>query len=55
MYGPLKGLTGRVLNQKGMTKLYVELETVHQVVSVEIDSALLGKVHEVHHAEPHPV
>jgi transcription antitermination factor NusG len=44
--GPLAGLTGRVVNKKGLTKLYVELETVRQTLSVEIDAALLSRVQE---------
>lgn len=44
MQGPLSGLTGRVLNSKGVTRLCLELETVNQIISVDIDAALLARV-----------
>ena len=44
--GPLAGLTGKVVHKKGLTKLYIELETVRQTLSVEIDAALLSRVQE---------
>jgi transcription antitermination factor NusG len=46
-HGPLQGLIGKVVDKKGLTKLYIELETVSQTISVEIDAAQLGKVEEV--------
>lgn len=42
--GPLSGLVGKVANQKGKTRFYVELETVHQILSVDIEASLLEKV-----------
>lgn len=44
--GPLKGLIGRVLDKKGMTRLYVELEAIQQTISIEIDSILLESMEE---------
>jgi transcription antitermination factor NusG len=39
--GPLLGMVGKVKNKKGVTRLYVEIDTVRQVVSIDIDAALL--------------
>ncbi|MBD0260072.1 MAG: UpxY family transcription antiterminator, partial [Cytophagales bacterium] len=39
--GPLTGMVGKVAEKKGTTRLYVELETLNQTVSVDIDAALL--------------
>ncbi len=42
--GPLSGLMGKVKDMKGTTRLFVELETIHQVISVDIETAFLEKV-----------
>ncbi len=42
--GPLTGLVGTVANTAGITRLHVELETIQQVISINIDAALLEKV-----------
>ncbi len=42
--GPLSGLVGRVSSDKGLTRLFVELEALQQFVSVEINADLLQKI-----------
>ncbi len=42
--GPLAGLYGMVTEKKGLTRLYVELEAIQRVISVDIDAGLLEKV-----------
>jgi transcription antitermination factor NusG len=50
-HGPLKGLVGKVsLSRKGITKLYIELDTMQQTVSIEIDTTLLERLQD-HAAE----
>jgi len=44
MHGPLAGLRGKVTDRKGITRLYVELETINQTLAISIDAALLHKV-----------
>lgn len=43
-HGPLAGLVGRVIGQKGMLRLYVELETIHQSISIDIDASFLTSI-----------
>lgn len=42
--GPFAGLVGTVASLAGITKLYVELETIHKVISINIDAGLLEKI-----------
>jgi len=42
IYGPLKGLRGRVKQQNSKTKLVVWIDSIMQGVSVEIDPAFLS-------------
>ncbi|MDN5217521.1 UpxY family transcription antiterminator [Fulvivirgaceae bacterium BMA12] len=42
--GVFSGLVGKVMNKKGMTRLYVELETAHLMFSIDIEAALLKKL-----------
>lgn len=44
MFGPLKGLRGRVKTKNSSTKLVVWFDSIMQGVSVEIDPALLSEV-----------
>lgn len=43
--GPLSGLVGKVLERKGITRFYVELETVNQNIAFDIDASLLAGIH----------
>jgi len=42
LFGPLKGLQGRVLQKNSDTKLVIWLDSIMQGVSVEIDPAYLS-------------
>lgn len=43
-YGPLAGLEGTVVDKKGVTRLYVALESMNQIISVEIEASNLAKM-----------
>ncbi len=42
--GPFTGFQGEVLNKKSTTRLYIELQAINRIVSIEIDAALLEKI-----------
>ena len=44
MYGPLAGLEGKILDRKGLTRFYVALESINQIISVDIYTANLAKI-----------
>lgn len=49
--GPFAGLVGRVTDKKGANRLYIELTSIHQAVSVDIDACNLGRLKESLHAD----
>ncbi len=52
--GPFAGLEGKVMDVKGKTRLFVEVKTINQVVSVEIEREMLALHEELVQDGPHP-